>query len=57
MLADLSNNQANDIGGSGANLVYAQTMCAIIGAVALQKGAEVANRIVRARILSPLGLK
>lgn len=57
ILADFVINQAADVGGSGANLVYAQAMCAIIGAVALQKGGEVANRVVRSRVLAPLGFK
>ena len=42
---------------AGMELVLQQTMYAIIGAVALQKGAIVANDIVRERILSSLGLR
>ncbi|KAI9890308.1 MAG: hypothetical protein M1814_004218 [Vezdaea aestivalis] len=41
---------------SGVALVLAQTMYAIVGAVALQKGGEVASRMVRERILGPLGI-
>ena len=34
----------------------AQAVFAIVGAVALQRGGEVANRIVKDRILAPLEL-
>ena len=42
--------------GSGLPAVTAQTLYAIVGAVALQKGGEVADNVVRERLLSPLGL-
>lgn len=42
--------------GSGLQLVLTQALYAIVGAVALQKGGETANRIARERILSHLGL-
>lgn len=48
--------QARDLGLSGYQIVYAQTLFAIIGALALEKGGEIANRITRERILKPLGL-
>ena len=41
--------------GSGQDLVLSQALYAIIGAVALQHGGEVANRIARERILSVPG--
>ncbi|MCJ1258591.1 hypothetical protein MMC24_006424 [Lignoscripta atroalba] len=41
---------------SGVNLVLSQALYAVVGAVALEKGGEVANRIARERILSPMGL-
>ncbi|KAL9631048.1 MAG: hypothetical protein Q9164_006101 [Protoblastenia rupestris] len=41
---------------SGFEVVIQQALYAIVGAVALQKGGQVANDIVRERILGPLGL-
>ncbi|KAL8702894.1 MAG: hypothetical protein Q9201_003928 [Fulgogasparrea decipioides] len=43
--------------GSGVEVVLTQALYAIVGAISLQKGGEVANRVVRERILGPLGLK
>ena len=43
--------------GSGVEVALSQALYAIVGAVSLQNGGEVANRIARERILSPLGLK
>ena len=43
--------------GSGAELALQQALFAIVGAVALQNGGDVANRIARERVLAPLGLK
>ena len=48
--------QATNLTGSGQEQVTAQAVYAIIGAVALQRGGEVVNRIVKDRILAPLGL-
>ncbi len=42
--------------GSGIEVVLNQTLYAIVGATALQKGGKVASRVVRERILSPLGV-
>lgn len=42
---------------SGQEQVLAQGVFAIVGAVALQRGGEVANRIVKDRILAQFGLK
>ncbi|KAM0723705.1 hypothetical protein Q7P37_000693 [Cladosporium fusiforme] len=42
---------------SGADVVLAQAVYAIVGAVALQKGGDVAAQIAKERILAPLGLK
>lgn len=41
---------------SGVDVVLVTTLYAIVGAVALQKGGEVANRVTRERILKPLGI-
>ncbi|EEP78981.1 conserved hypothetical protein [Uncinocarpus reesii 1704] len=42
---------------SGIDVVLAQTMYAIVGAVTLERGGAVSNRIVRERILKPLGFQ
>lgn len=42
---------------SGVDVVLAHTICAIIGAVALQKGGDVAVRLVKENVLGPLGLR
>ncbi|KIV86067.1 hypothetical protein PV11_01706 [Exophiala sideris] len=42
---------------SGADLVYAQSVLAIVGALALEQGGAVANRVAKERVLSPLGMK
>lgn len=49
--------KSDNLAGSGENTVLAQTMYSIIGALALQRGGEVAARTVRDRILQPLGLR
>jgi large subunit ribosomal protein L15 len=49
--------KSDNLQGSGIDTVLAHTMYSIIGALALQRGGEVAARTVRERILSPLGLK
>ena len=43
--------------GSGITAVMTQALYAIVGAVALQKGGEVANNVVRDRIMNPLVLR
>lgn len=43
--------------GSGVDVVTVQSLYAIIGAIALQKGGDVTRTIIRDRILSPLGLR
>lgn len=37
-------------------MVYAQALYAIVGALALEQGALVANRVARERILQPMAL-
>jgi hypothetical protein len=49
--------QPNNLASSGIELVLAHTMYAIIGAIALEKGGHVANKVARERVLAPLGLK
>lgn len=41
---------------SGQDVVLTQSLLAIVGAIALQKGGEAANHIVREKILKPLGV-
>ena len=43
--------------GSGLTIVISQALYAIIGAVALQRGGDVAYTVVRERMLNPLGLQ
>jgi large subunit ribosomal protein L15 len=49
--------KSDNLQGSGIDTVLAHTMYSIIGALALQRGGEVAAKTVRERILKPLGLK
>ncbi|KAI4237543.1 MAG: hypothetical protein LQ349_001761 [Xanthoria aureola] len=42
---------------SGIDIVLTQALYSIVGAISLQNGGEVANRIARERILAPLGLR
>jgi len=41
---------------SGIPMIITQALYAIVGAVALQKGGEAANNVVRDKILTPLGV-
>ncbi|GKZ52566.1 hypothetical protein AnigIFM60653_003081 [Aspergillus niger] len=47
----------NNLESSGMDLVLAHTMYAVIGAISLEKGNAVANKVARERILAPLGFK
>ncbi|KAB8228643.1 hypothetical protein ETB97_012393 [Aspergillus alliaceus] len=47
----------NNLESSGIDLVYAHTMYAVIGAISLEKGGHIANKMARERILEPLGFK
>lgn len=49
-------SQTKNLAGSGIDVVLAHTVYAIIGAVTLQNGGEVGNRIVKESVLNPLGL-
>lgn len=53
-LSDMA--QVNNVLESGLELVAAQVMYAIVGAIAMERGGEEANKFVKARILNPLGL-
>ena len=43
--------------GSGLHIVLTQALYAVVGAVALQRGGEMANSVVKEKILNPLGLQ
>jgi large subunit ribosomal protein L15 len=47
--------QADDLQGSGIESVLMTSLYAIVGAVALEQGGEVANKVVQDKILAPLG--
>ena len=49
--------KSDNLQGSGVDTVLAHTIYSIVGALALQRGGEVAGRTVRERILKPLGVK
>jgi large subunit ribosomal protein L15 len=48
-------SQADNLLGSGLESVSSTTLYAIIGAIALERGGEVANKITQDKILEPLG--
>jgi large subunit ribosomal protein L15 len=47
--------QADNLLGSGMESVLMTSLYAIVGAVALERGGEVANKVVQDKILAPLG--
>jgi large subunit ribosomal protein L15 len=47
--------QADNLQESGFETVLMTSLYAIVGAVALECGGEVANKVVQERILAPLG--
>lgn len=49
--------KSDNLQSSGINTVLAHTVYSIIGALALQRGGEVAARTARERVLQPLGLR
>ncbi|KAK6442030.1 hypothetical protein LTR95_001742 [Oleoguttula sp. CCFEE 5521] len=49
--------QTANMESSGEDVVLATAVYAVVGALALQKGGEVAGRVARERVLKPLGLK
>ncbi|KAF2815985.1 uncharacterized protein BDZ99DRAFT_432860 [Mytilinidion resinicola] len=48
--------KTDNLHGSGIEVVITTSLYAIVGAVALEKGGHVAERVVREKILTPLGL-
>lgn len=53
--AQLINVQADNLQGSGVETVLMTSLYAVVGAVALERGGEVANKVVQDKILAPLG--
>ncbi|KAH7079726.1 RNase III domain-containing protein [Paraphoma chrysanthemicola] len=49
--------RADNLQGSGMESVLMTSLYAIVGALALERGGEVANRVVQDRILAPLGFQ
>jgi large subunit ribosomal protein L15 len=47
--------RADNLQGSGFETVLMTSLYAIVGAVALERGGEVANKVVQEKILAPLG--
>jgi large subunit ribosomal protein L15 len=47
--------QADNLQGSGIDTVLMTSLYAIVGAVALERGGEIANKVVQEKILAPLG--
>ncbi|KAF2852032.1 hypothetical protein T440DRAFT_467270 [Plenodomus tracheiphilus IPT5] len=47
--------RADNLQGSGIETVLMTSLYAIVGAIALERGGEVANKIVQDKILAPLG--
>ncbi|EME43674.1 hypothetical protein DOTSEDRAFT_54426 [Dothistroma septosporum NZE10] len=49
--------KSDDLESSGVETVLAHTIYSVIGALAMQRGGEVAARVARERVLQPLGLR
>ena len=49
--------KADNLSGSGLELVLAQSVYAIVGAISLEQGGVVAGRVAREKILRPLGIE
>ncbi|KAL2824040.1 ribonuclease-III-like-domain-containing protein [Aspergillus cavernicola] len=50
-----SPRKPDNLATSGVDLILAHTLYALIGAISLEKGGQVANKVARERILAPLG--
>jgi large subunit ribosomal protein L15 len=53
--AQLIKLQADNLQDSGVETVLMTSLYAVVGAVALERGGEVANKVVQDKILAPLG--
>jgi len=49
--------QADNLQSSGIEIVIMTSLYAIVGAVALERGGEAANKLVQDKILTPLGFQ
>jgi large subunit ribosomal protein L15 len=49
--------KSDNLAASGQDVVLAHTMYSMVGALVLRQGSEVATRVVRERIIRPLGLR
>lgn len=47
--------RADDLVGSGQETILSTALYAIVGAIALERGGEMANKVVQGKILGPLG--
>jgi len=54
-LNEANKPQADNLKGSGIESVLMTSLYAIVGAVALERGGAVANKVVQDKILAPLG--
>lgn len=57
LLLTIDHVKPENLANSGIDLVLAHTMYAVVGAIALEKGGYIANKIAQERILEPLGVK
>jgi large subunit ribosomal protein L15 len=46
-----------DLKASGCEIVYASCLCAIVGAISLERGGQYVNKVVSGAILQPLGIE
>ena len=51
-----NNEQKDRLDTSGIDVVLTTSLYAIIGAIALQKGGDIAAQVTRERVLKPLGI-
>ena len=49
--------QLDNLASSGIDMVITQAVFAIIGALAMEQGGAVANKVARERVLLPAGLR
>jgi large subunit ribosomal protein L15 len=49
--------KSDNLAASGQDVIMAHTMYSMVGALALRQGGEIATRVVRERIIRPLGLR
>jgi large subunit ribosomal protein L15 len=53
--ANIHNTQADNLQSSGQDAVLVTSLYAIVGAIALERGGEIANKVTQDKILAPLG--